>query len=80
MAIDQIVAQLDAEIARLTHVRNILTLEPAQPEDAAVVPRASSEAAEKPGRPKGRHMSAAARRRISEMMKKRWAERRKKQK
>jgi len=29
------------------------------------------------GAPKGRHMSAAARKRISEMMKKRWAERKK---
>ncbi len=39
---------------------------------------AASAAAAKPGRRPRRHMSAAARKRISEMMKQRWAERKRK--
>ncbi len=73
MSIEQIIAELDDQIARLTEARRLLSGNAASRTKAGV----SGEAPKKRGRPKGRTMSAAGRKRISEMMKARWAARRK---
>jgi hypothetical protein len=72
----KIVRELDAEIARLMSARNILsgsnsTLQPKQKTKQAVAARA-------PKAKRVSRLSAAGRRKLSELMKKRWAERRKK--
>jgi hypothetical protein len=69
MAIDSIVAQIDAEIARLTQVRSLLAasgkvstkLTGLKPKTAAGRPR------------KRRTLSAEARKRIADAQRKRWA-------
>jgi len=67
MAIDSIVAQIDAEIARLTQVRALLsgTGKPAA--------KAVTTSAPKAPRRKKRVLSADARKRIAEAQRKRWA-------
>jgi hypothetical protein len=72
----KIVQEIDTEIARLTSARSILTgsnfsRQAPQHRRSAPSKRAGS------AKPASR-LSAAGRRRLSELMKKRWAERRKK--
>lgn len=72
----KIVQEIDTEIARLTSARSILTAsnftrQAQQHRRTARTKKAVS------AKPAGR-LSAAGRRRLSELMKKRWAERRKK--
>lgn len=71
----KIVQELDAEIARLTSARNILlgansSARHKQPLRNSPTKKVASR---KPGR-----LTAAGRKRLSELMKKRWAERKKK--
>jgi len=78
MDIDNILAQLKSERDRLDSA--IAALEGSRPRRRgrpAGSGKAASTASSKPPR---RHMSAAARKRISEMMKRRWAERKRKAK
>jgi hypothetical protein len=79
VSIEQIVAQLDIEIARLTHVRNLLKGEEVSTGRRRGRPPVSGEAARKPGRPRKGGITPAGRKRLSEMMKARWAARRKQQ-
>jgi hypothetical protein len=78
MAIDSIVALIDAEIARLTQVRTLLattgkvTAKLAEPKTRKV--------AEKPKTRKKRVLSPEARKRIADAQKKRWAAQRAKSK
>ena len=72
----RIVQEIDNEIARLTSARNILTASNSnshagQNTKSAPIRRVA-------GTKRARRLSAAGRRRLSELMKKRWAERRKK--
>jgi hypothetical protein len=72
----KIVHELDAEIARLTSARKILGGESA---NARYNGRLTRSAARRTGSRKRRSgLTAAGRKRLSELMKKRWAERRKK--
>jgi hypothetical protein len=71
----RIVQEIDAEIARLTSARNILTASNSnnhtrQKGKTAPTIRAAAKPANR--------LSPAGRRKLSELMKKRWAERRKK--
>lgn len=71
----RIVQEIDAEIAKLTSARNILTgplsnMHKKHNMKTASVRRSA-------GAKRGSRLSAAGRRKLSEMMKKRWAERRK---
>ena len=79
MSIEKIVAELDVYIARLTQVRELL----AGKADSKGVRRGrklvSGEAARGPGRPRKGGITPAGRKRLSEMMKARWAARRKQQ-
>ena len=79
MSIEEIVAELDVYIARLTQVRELL----AGKADSKGVRRGrklvSDEAARGPGRPRKGGITPAGRKRLSEMMKARWAARRKQQ-
>jgi hypothetical protein len=72
----RIVQEIDNEIARLTSARNILTASNSNAHRSQRMKSASSKRAvsAKPGN----RLSPAGRRKLSEMMKKRWAERRKK--
>jgi hypothetical protein len=71
-----IVGEIDAEIARLTSARNILT---ASNSNAHSVQRTKSASSRRSvGAKRTNRLTAAGRRKLSEMMKKRWAERRKK--
>jgi hypothetical protein len=70
----KIVQELDAEIARLTSARNILNGSTATNGSARL---AKSVTATKPSQPKRHGITAAGRKRLSLLMKKRWAERRK---
>jgi hypothetical protein len=80
VSIERIVAELDAHIARLTHVRDLLA---GKTGSAGVRRRGrklvSGEAARGPGRPRKGGITPAGRKRLSEMMKARWAARRKQQ-
>lgn len=69
MAIDSILAQIDAEIARLTQVRELLS---GTGKAAAVAP-AKEANAPKQRRRKRRVLSAEARKRIADAQRKRWA-------
>jgi len=72
----KIVRELDAEIARLTSARKILS-----GSDAAAQPKRQPKRAVTAKAPKAKRvsrLSAAGRKKLSELMKKRWAERRKK--
>jgi hypothetical protein len=73
MDLNEIVAQIDAEISKLTHAKQILLgvatkKGPGRPSGAAV-----SVAPASPGVKKRKKMSAAGRARISAAMKARWA-------
>jgi hypothetical protein len=72
----RIVKEIDAEIARLTSARNILTGSNSITHARQKTKSAPSSRANSP-KPANR-LSPAGRRKLSEMMKKRWAERRKK--
>ncbi len=69
MAIDSILAQIDAEISRLTQARSLLanlgTVSVALPKEA--------KAAVKVTKPKKRVLSPQARKRIADSQRKRWA-------
>jgi hypothetical protein len=68
MSIESIVAQIDAEIAQLTQVRNLLTTK------GAVSAKPAKSAPAKLGRPKKRRvLSADARKRIADAQRRRWA-------
>ena len=72
----RIVRELDAEIARLTAARTILS-----ESNAAVLPKRQVKREATAGNPKAKRahrLSAAGRKKLSELMKKRWAERKKK--
>jgi hypothetical protein len=73
---DKIVQEIETEIARLTSARNILMASNSNTHTRQQTRTAPSGRAAS-GKPANR-LSAAGRRRLSEMMKKRWAERRKK--
>jgi len=77
MDIQSILADLKRERQRLDTA--ITALEGAGPRRRGRPAGSGSSGAGRPGRPR-RHMSAAARKRISEMMKQRWAERKRKTK
>ena len=67
MAIDSILSQIDAEIARLTQVRSLLS-------SGSLSGRINTPKAKGPGRPrKKRVLSAEARKRIADAQRKRWA-------
>jgi hypothetical protein len=70
------VQELDAEIARLTSARNILTALNSNHHTRQAIKSAPARRTVS-AKPSNR-LSEAGRRRLSEMMKKRWAERRKK--
>ena len=72
----RIVQELDAEIARLTSARNILTASNSNNHARRAIKSAPSRRAAS-AKPTHR-LSVAGRKRLSELMKKRWAERRKK--
>jgi len=69
-----VVQGIDGEIARLTSARNILTGSNSATHARQNTRKASSRRATK----RANRLSPAGRRKLSEMMKKRWAERRKK--
>ena len=71
MAIDNILAQIDAEIARLTHVRSLLTNLGTV---AATAPSGKAKKAAAKAKPrKKRVLSPEARKRIADAQRKRWA-------
>jgi hypothetical protein len=72
----RIIQEIDSEIARLTSARDILTASNSKPHHRQHPKSASSGRATASKR--GNKLTAAGRRKLSEMMKKRWAERRKK--
>jgi hypothetical protein len=72
----KIVRELDAEIARLTSARNILSKPGANTPPKRQAKRTAI--ARPPKAKKASRLSAAGRKKLSELMKKRWAERRKK--
>jgi hypothetical protein len=68
MSIESILAEIDAEIARLTQVRSLLA------GSRAVVSSGSKNKTSKaPGKRKKRVLSADARKRIADAQRKRWA-------
>lgn len=69
MAIDSILAEIDAEIARLTHVRALLSGTGKSANKAAT----KTTTAPAVRRRKKRVLSAEARKRIAEAQRKRWA-------
>ena len=80
MAIDSILAQIDAEIARLTQVRAMLTnTTQAAPRPAAAKKSSPAAATHTTARRK-RVLSAEARKRIADAQRKRWAAQRAKAK
>jgi len=69
MAIDSIITQIDAEIARLTQVRSLLAGNGAAPSKATVRRNQKT-----PGKVKRSHvLSPEARKRIADAQRKRWA-------
>lgn len=76
MQVNEILAEIDREIERLQQARNLLAGSPARRTGGR---RAAAPAAPKPETKKRgkRRLSAEGRRRISEALKKRWAERKK---
>ena len=76
MNLDSILAELKKEWNRLG--RAIQALEPAEPPKRRGRKPGPASLETAPVNGRRRHMSAAARRKISEKMKKRWAERKKK--
>jgi len=72
----RIVQEIDSEIARLTTARNILTASNSNSHSRKATKSAPTKRAVS-AKPANR-LSPAGRRKLSEMMKRRWAERRKK--
>jgi len=70
----RMVRELDAEIARLTSARNLLAGSSNSQAKTRMRVVPTKRATAKPGR----HLTAAGRKRLSELMKKRWADRKKK--
>lgn len=70
MAIESILAQIDAEIARLTQIRTLLANTGVAAK--AVAPKAKKAAAKAKGK-KRRVLSPEARKRIADAQRKRWA-------
>lgn len=70
MAIESIVALIDAEISRLTHVRSLLA---STGKAAVTVAEPKTVKAAKKKRKKRRSLSPEARKRIAEAQRKRWA-------
>jgi hypothetical protein len=70
MSIDSILAQIDAEIARLTQVRSLLSSTGKTP---ALTERKAKKAPAKVKGPKKRVLSPEARKRIADAQRKRWA-------
>jgi 50S ribosomal subunit-associated GTPase HflX len=68
MSIESILAEIDAEIARLTQVRSLLA-----GSRAVVSSGSKSKASKGPGKKKKRVLSADARKRIADAQRKRWA-------
>jgi hypothetical protein len=69
MAIESIISQIDAEIARLTHVRSVLSSSGSASYKVTAV-----KGKKKPGRPKKKRvLSPEARKRIADAQRKRWA-------
>ena len=79
MAIDSIIAQIDAEIARLTQVRAMLSNTGQSAPRSAATKTAAVSANRATGRKK-RVLSADARQRIADAQRKRWAAQRAKAK
>lgn len=78
MGIDSILAEIDAEIARLTEARALLASMGSSAPQAAAKGKAAKKAAGKAG--KKRVLSAEARKRIADAQRKRWAAQRSKSK
>jgi hypothetical protein len=72
----KIVQEIDAEIARLTSARNVLTGSNSSTHARRYTKGGSNRRATASKR--GNRLTAAGRRKLSQLMKKRWAERRKK--
>ena len=73
MAIDSILAQIDAEIARLTHVRSLLASASAVSAKVTALKTTKAPAKAKAKGRKKRVLSADARKRIADAQRKRWA-------
>lgn len=73
MQISQIVQEIDGEIARLTSARDILIGSRSGPRNGFTTSDVNGFGAKR-----GSRLTPAGRKKLSEMMKKRWAERRKK--
>jgi hypothetical protein len=78
MELSKIVAEIDAEIARLQQVKSILTGKKV-PGRRGRKPKGFAAAAPAAKPRRKRHLSAEGRKRIQEAMKRRWAEHRKQQ-
>lgn len=77
MQVSQILSEIDSEIERLQQARNLLAgvvVGKARPRATSATPKAAKTAKKKTGK---NRLSAEGRRRISEALKARWAERRK---
>ncbi len=72
MSVESIVAEIDAEIARLEQVKQLLS-GTTEPKRGPGRPRGSDGSIQFPAKPKRPAMSAAARARISAAQKARWA-------
>ena len=68
MSIETILAEIDAEIARLTQVRSLLA-----GSRAVTTSGSKSKTSKGPGKKKKRVLSADARKRIADAQRKRWA-------
>ena len=73
MTIDSILAEIDAEIARLTEARNLLSRAAASPATRATSGPRKSKSASKGKARKQRVLSPEARKRIADAQKRRWA-------
>lgn len=85
MEVNRILAEIDAQIAKLQQARALLaggssSAAPAVVKKAVGRPRKSITTSASKGTPKKRTLSAEARKRIADAQKKRWAETRKSQK
>jgi hypothetical protein len=77
--VEEILAGIDQEIARLQHARNLLAGDQprrGRPKGSTSTRKATKSTPAKSGRRK-RRLSAEGRKRIAEAMRKRWAERKK---
>lgn len=77
MEVQQILQELENEIARLKEVRALLAGDAAPTRRRGRPPRLAGKSAAHSAAKQTRGLSAAGRRRISEALKRRWAERRK---